>query len=502
MIKYWVALYTLITAIYFITASGRVGGSDPESMFNVTRSLVTRGNLSADPCVPAPRSNHCVPGVDGRNYAGFGLAPSLIAVPAYIIGAAVASVLHRDTHVVEGLVLSLYHAPLAATVPLVLALWIYRIGLPRAVAMWVALLYAFTTPAWSSSRGFGSQPYFCLGLVGCCYFLASSERITSLLAAGSCFGFACGCRIYGLILAPAIFLYGFLIWRSRSGNVARIARNLTLTAAPMAVALSLIAWSNLARFGSILKTGYHLNYPSIHELLSNPLLVGMRDLLIDHEVGLFIFVPWTLMIPLLWTGFWKRIRSEAILTLTIFSVNFVFFAKYSASHGGWAIGPRMLYETIPFVTLPLAVLLERSYPIWETGIGRLTAVLVAAAFVIQLVMTPYTGFRYFTMETYNRAHGLHPWWSGEPLFEAVTALPELLFGRGDFSANPAHQYLLTFPNSVNLVRADIWLFKAPLFGVPAALVWALAAVLFFLGALSLRTLRPALAPVDRTVQAS
>jgi len=487
--KNWVAFYTLIAAIYILTASGRMGLADAQSMFNVTESLATHGNLSADPCIPAPRSNHCVPGVDGRNYAGFGLAPSFVALPAYIVSASATSLLHRDPHIIEGLVLSLYHAVLAATVPLILALWVNRIGVSQGAAMWTGILYAFASPAWGSSRGFGSEPYFCIGLIGCCYFLSGTERYPTLLAAGTCFGFACGCRIYGVILAPVILLYGFVIWRSRSADLPRLARNLFFMALPIGVSLALIALSNLIRFGSVLKTGYHLNYPSVQELLSNPLWAGMRDLLIDHEIGLFIFVPWVLAIPFLWSRFWKRNRNEAILTLGMFLVNFVFFAKYSAWHGGWTIGPRMLYATIPFLTLPFAVLFEEAYPIWKTGVGRLTGALIAAALLVQLVLIPYPGPRYFTMEVYNHAHGLHPWWSGEPLFEAFASLPELFLGHGDFSSNPAHQYLLTFPNSINLVRADIWLFKASMFGVPTFMTIALAAMLLFLSALCVRTLR-------------
>ena len=157
-----------------------------------------------------------------------------------------------------------------------------------------------------------------------------------------------------------------------------------------------------------------------------------------------------------------------------------------------------LVERDSFLMLPLAILLEQSHPIWKTGIGRITGALIAAAQHIQVVVTSYTGLRYFTMEANNRAHGLHPWWSGEPLLEAISALPDLYFGRGDLSANPAQQYLLTDPNSVNLVCTDIWLYKATLFGVLTSALCGVAAAFLSLALLSARTLRAGLRPV-RTV---
>ncbi len=486
----WFYLYCTIAALYLLTATGRIGGADALSMFNVTRSIATEGSLSAGPCHFEPRSNHCVPGVDGKNYAGFGLIPSIVAVPAYWAGRILASVLHRDVQVIAGFCFSLYHAALVALVPVVLGAWITTIGFPFYAGAITALLYAVASPAWLYSKWFCSEPYFVLGLLGCCLFLASSERFLAVLLAGASFGFACGARVYGLILAPVVVLYAVLLWRSRGRDLAGIVKNLLALGAPMALAVALIAYSNYARFGSVMKTGYHLNFPTLADLMSTPLLTGLTGLLVDVHAGIIWYVPWILIVPFVWKQFWSQHRNEAILVLGMFLVNYIFFAKYAVWNGGWTLGPRMLYATIPFLALPIAALIARGPAALRTAIGRAAVALVAVTLAIQLIQVPYPDSRYFTMEVYNQDHHLQSVWSGRPLLEAVIALPELLFGVGNQDSNPAHQYLLTFDNSVNLLRADLWLMKIRLFGVPAAAAFLIAAALLCALLLSLRaTLR-------------
>jgi len=121
-------------------------------------------------------------------------------------------------------------------------------------------------------------------------------------------------------------------------------------------------------------------------------------------------------------------------------------------------------------------------PAWA---GRMTVALVSLACVIQMILTAYPSPRYYFMQTYNQQHSINQRWSGEPLIEAVSALPELLFG-ADQSTDPAHQYLLTLPNPVNQIRADLWLLKAPLLGVPRSVAYSLTILLLTLFVFGMR----------------
>jgi len=486
----WFSLYLATALVYVLTSTGRVGDSDGLAMARVSQNLAQHGSISAEPCTPGPESVHCVPGVDGKHYAAYGLVPSIVATPATAITSLAARVTRRDFNLLYGLVLALYHALFSATVPLVFALWLCRLGISWNAAFLTAFIYAFASPAWHLAREFFSEPYFLLGLLGCCYFLCGEPESTSLIAAGACLGFAAACRVYGLILMPVLLLYAILLWTSQRTTIATIVKNLSLFCAPVIVTIGLIALSNQLRFGSVFKTGYHLLNPNLAALMSTPLFEGMKSLLVNGEVGIVYYVPWILVLPFLWRPFWRDYRNEAILTIGIFITNFVFFAKYTAWHGGWAFGPRMMNAVIPFLALPLAVAIQHGALASRTLVTRFAMALVGAAFLVQVILLPYPSARYFDMGYYNTQHNLgQPWWSGQPVLGAITSYTEL-FGGANPDNSPAHQYLLTFPNSVNLLRADLWLVKIYLLGVPAIAAAAFCAIIMILIVYNLRaTLR-------------
>jgi hypothetical protein len=231
-----------------------------------------------------------------------------------MITSLVATITRRDYDLLYGLVLGLYHALCAATVPLVLALWLCRIGISWHTAFLTAFIYAFASPAWGLAQGFSSEPYFLLGVLGCCCFLSAEPRSLSLIAAGACFGFAAASRIYGLILLPIILLYAVLLWTPKRTAIMTIAKNLSLFNAPIIVTIGLIALSNQIRFGSIFKTGYHLYYHNFASILSNPLFYGIKSLLVNGEVGILYYVRWIFLIPFIWRPFWRGYKNEAILS--------------------------------------------------------------------------------------------------------------------------------------------------------------------------------------------
>ncbi len=484
----WIALYLSVAAIYLLTSSGRIAGADGLAMFNVTQSIATERTLSAAPCTPTARSNHCVPGIDGRLYAGFGLGPSIAVVPAYIVGAALASKLHRDRKMLTGMSVLFLHGLFSAAVPVLLALWLYQIGISWPAAATAALVYAFATPFWVHGvKAFCSEPYFSLGLLGCCYLISREDRPLTLLGAGACFGFAVASRIYGLILLPAVVAYALLVWRSRSVTVSQMIKNLLWAGLSLGVFLLLIAESNLARFGSVSKTGYQLAFPTIGKLLGNPLLNGMRGLLISGEVGVLPFIPWVLALPLIWIVCYRRFRNECILVLGVNLIAYLFFAKYADWHGGDSFGPRLLLPTLPLLVLPLAVLFDRGRAGLRTWKGRITVGLVVLSLLIELVTVAYPLGRYYRLRYSDYLQGRTEWWTGYLIPMVVVDLPNIFSTGINGNVNdPGYRYLLSLENSVNMLRPDLWLFKAWLFGLPWPAAVLLAALLLLLFAVALR----------------
>ena len=354
--RFYASVYLSVAGIYLLTASGRIGLSDNVAMFNVAQSIVNNGSFSSEPCDPnlAGHPNHCVPGRrHGRYYAGFGLVPSIVAVPAVVGGKLVSKLAHVNSLAVMRLSVSLLTALISPLVCGVLAMWIVGLGYSRRTAVVAAGILAFGSPFWHYAvKGFYSEPYFTLGLVLAAYLASCSERPYTSSLSGLAFGAACGSRVIGMIMFPAFILFLFLKNRERKLSGALFREVAFFTISFLACA-ALIGWSNYARFGDVLKTGYQAAFPSTSTLISNPLFRGMADLLFNNEVGLFVFAPWIVLSLIAFPLFFRQHQSEATLCGTIFLSNFIFFALYPSWHGGMVAGPRLLVATLPFLVLLL-----------------------------------------------------------------------------------------------------------------------------------------------------
>jgi hypothetical protein len=78
--------------------------------------------------------------------------------------------------------------------------------------------------------------------------------------------------------------------------------------------------------------------------------------------SLLIYSPPLLLALAAWPAFRRRDANAAWFILALFVTRLVFVACRSDWHGGWAIGPRYLIPTIPFLLVPVAGWLER----WST----------------------------------------------------------------------------------------------------------------------------------------
>jgi hypothetical protein len=484
-------LYAGIVLLGILTSSGRIGGADSTAMLNVARSIVHEGTFAASPCEITPKGNHCVPGIDGRMYAGFGLLPSVLAAPPVIAADAAGKFLHRDPYLVTTFLVNMTTLLIGALIPIVCVLWLTRMGYSWRASVITGLLLFFGTVLWQQSvKGFYSEPFFALALVTSAYLLYVSRDNRGLLLAGFVFGCSVGCRVFGAIFGPILAAYcfglaGFEHWR----NGFRRTIVFCVGALPP---LIWVAWTNYTRFGSIAKTGYHLAYPTASYLLSNPLLTGLKDIFFDGEVGMLWYTPWILLLALAVPRFYKSHFLECMLSLAVSVIAVLFFAKYISWNGGWSYGPRLLMPCLPFAVLPLVTLFEG----WETiGIAARIAVatLIGASIFIQASGMPYPMERYYQVENYyNFTHQRPPWhqsiliaqWDELPMLvrstlteggKAVPDPPSTHLSGPSEEARAATmtetQFLASFPNPINLFYPDLWLVKAVKLGV-----WALAIV--------------------------
>jgi len=502
-------LYAAILATYLCTAGGRLAGVDALSMYSVAKSLVTHGWFDAGDCAPNPRENFCVPGVDGRNYAGFGLIPSLVAAPVVALGGSVAKFTHQNMDIVAGLFVSLVNSFVGPFICLLVAWLLEEMGYSWRVACLVALTLAFASPLWQQCvKGFWSEPLFTLLCISA-VVLVRRLSVLALAAAGFCFGLACGTRVYGVILAPALLIY---VWLKTRESQPQETRYLTMTflknsaafSVPLVLCLAGIGYFNFVRFGSPLKTGYHGTFPTLGALMSEPLLPGLFGNLFDGEVGLVWFVPWVLVLLLIWKRYWRTHRDEAVLIALVTLIQVIFFSKYTAWHGGpWGDGPRLLLPCVPFLALPLADLYDQ---LMAHGLRSKTAViglaLVVLSACIQLVRQPYPSQRYYNEEIYREALGqARGPFEHALILRTVSDLPDLLRYEGQLKGlnrtggprreqpdryesaresiarfRTADDFLLA-AGGVNLVAPDLMLVKMSIFGIPRMLAALIALLL-------------------------
>jgi hypothetical protein len=517
-VRFYLCLYLVIAALYLLGASGRIGLSDGVAMLNVSQSFVTNGTFRSEPCDPSYEDhlNHCVPGRDGHYYAGFGLVPSLLAAPAVLVGRLVSVPGHVRSSQIPQTLVSLFTALLAPLACVITAMWMVRLGYKTRTALAAACVLAFASPYLHFGvKGFYSEPYFTVFLLLAAYLLSGGESVRNLGLAGLAFGIACGCRINGLILFPAFILSIALRVRGRGWAWSRFFLNSVAFCSLFSVCIILIGWANYIRFGSPLKTGYHLAFPTIGALLSTPLSVGTPQLLVSGEVGLLTFAPWLIVAFICFPMFLRRNLPEAVLCATVFLFNFVFFAKYNSWHGGWVVGPRLLTPTLPFLTIPLfagiadARALAGKGGAWAArnlvALRFLTAILVIGGFLIQLSGVIYPEDRYFALKEFYEQRTAKPWWSGSvPLayFEFLksmvnhtaqtesaesssfhlTALAtnqrlSYLAGRTDMSKDA---FLSSGINPENVILPNLMFVKMRFLGVPR---FAVGVYVFFLFAL-------------------
>jgi hypothetical protein len=338
-------------ALFLLFSEGAISGSDGESMYETTRSMIVDHDFSI-------RSDLGIPGRDGKTYSRLGVGLPIVSAPAYIAGAGIGAVVgHRD---------DVEHALVSSTIPITCALLVVALyalarrlgGTPRNAAF-VAIGSIVGTFALAYTKEFFSEPLATLGLVLCVErFLA--RRFPASAAA----------LIVAVVTRPQlVVLVPFLlvaVWRKD-----RTARTLALVAVPVAVGGMLVAGYNLARFGGIFSFGYQ-DYGFLL-----PQLEALRAFLVSPTKSLILFAPVVVLLPLSLVALYKT-RPEATWALVVNAVGVLAVTVcVEFWEGGWPWGPRYLYLLLIPACASLVV-----YVAGSVARQRVVAALFAIGFVV------------------------------------------------------------------------------------------------------------------------
>jgi len=366
---------------YLLCTSGHIFTPDGVEMYLVTEGLVERG----DPAMPEPQGDwaswHTVPGRDGRRYAIYGLAPSLVAVPPYLAGKALVRFVPPESRALFDRPLKLFHprtlpafvktgavsltnAFVAAGVVWLLFATALAVGYGRGTSAILAFVLGLASPLWPYSKTFFGEPMAALTLLLFLFMIVryrDSGRGVHVFGAGLALSltfFIKPAHVVFLAVALPFALAG--IWhRSRM----RL-RHVILLGAGLASTLPVVLYYNAYRFGSVWETGYSSKVDFTH-----PFLTGFVGLLVSPGRGLLIYFPLCILAVIAIATQWRRDRALAGLLLGMTLIPALFHAKWWSWEGGWCWGPRFFVPVLPFLALPLGAWIEPGRPRgWTTGV--------------------------------------------------------------------------------------------------------------------------------------
>jgi len=389
-----------VLALLLLLIPGSVMESDGQSMLQVTRSLVERGDVT----VAAPRYGELigVHGLGGRLYSKYGPGQSIAAIPLWLFGRALASLappslvppsFGPEIPVMAASTLPAIAVALSAALLLLTAL---ELGASLAGAIALALVYSVATPALVYATQWFSEPLTGCALLAAFYLLLRDRRVPTWwgpLAAGAATAGAVATRSEVLVLTPALVVYAVLSMGPQPG---RRRQRLLGMLVPLVMTLAALGLYNLTRFGSPFETGYSYGdvfaYRDTHPAHSPASFVqGVYGLVLSPGKGLLEYAPVMVLAPFAAVILWARRRAETALLLALIGLQLAGHANLLISWlGGWSWGPRFLAPVLPFMMLLLVPLFEargrlHRPPRWNLSRARgLFAVLALAGVLVQL----------------------------------------------------------------------------------------------------------------------
>ena len=271
-------------------------------------------------------------------------------------------------------------ALMSATLAAVVYLMATRLSKSPRNALVVALAFGLATPAFAYSNELYQHQAGAFGaFVG--FFLlwrvieeGASKRL--LWIVGALFGYAAASEY---VLAPIVA--GLVIWAIVRTRWVGLLLRVAVGASPWIIAT---ATYNVIAFGTPLPVGYRysifgLPAGSLFGLVP-PSWESIYGITFSPYRGLFLLSPFLLLAPI---GLYRMTRDprtrDLAIVLAIVSIALLAYnASYWVWDGGGAIGPRLLIPMLPFLCLPIVVVLDSATRRWQQVVIWLLIVVSAA----------------------------------------------------------------------------------------------------------------------------
>ncbi|MDD4278961.1 MAG: hypothetical protein PHX74_04410 [Candidatus Sumerlaeales bacterium] len=367
-------------------------------MFRVTESLCNRASLAIAPLSDGTGGGFAsAKGIDGNEYAQYGIGNSIIAMPLYWLGSVACHFVSDDSACRWLDFKTISYVPFEKNEPgrghallkrcfvsqtgififafTVCAIWVFGFMIAKkcmrdgsgnskrfARLGWAAALtYGLATMAWPHARTFFSEPMAALCILCAFITILGGDVLNKRRAvvSGIFFTLALFARLDSIVVLPGLMATGMLLWVSacvggdaqlKKLTLAQVIETFrvrgfwTMTAsfvAPLIMFVAIQLLMNVFHFGSPFASAYADQSEGIH--FSTPLVMGLYGLLFSAGKGLFFFSPGLLIAVLAWPHFCRQWFSAAVgLVFAIIGL-VLFHAHWQNWAGGWCWGPRHFF---------------------------------------------------------------------------------------------------------------------------------------------------------------
>ena len=474
-------LFAASFLLYSLAAPGNLPG-DTELRWSVARQIVRGRGFSLEDSV---ETRNFAVGADGKRYAVSGIGQSLCLVPFTALGLLLekagplgADIADLTAQFLTSLVL--FPAIGAAGV------WVfYRLALllgsSRRISLVAAALLGCATMYFHYSVNTQEQSQTALLLTAAILFiLLYRQRRRSIYAWLFCAVLGM-CLLFRPSSAPEVLaIYLVAVAGDMSAPEATALRKRLLNWFAASICglggfIVIVGWYNYVRFGSVFELGYGPSASTSlggHRLFESSPLPTLAAMLFSPGKSIILYNPVILLSVLGVLGFCRRHKLLALVIFPAVVVNLVFHSFFTAWAGDYAWSVRYQVPMLPFLILPIVVLLSRPM---KAVMKALVVSLVSISCVIQVASVVYN----FNLEfSQNPNHCIIPdgwvWdWPQSHLRKRFENIAAHIAGRRDFSSVPvAHEepLLLKYNRSEqsvrNAYRVNFFPFKAA--GAPAS----------------------------------
>ncbi|MFX1555036.1 MAG: hypothetical protein ACFFBV_14010 [Promethearchaeota archaeon] len=300
----------------------------------------------------------------GNYYSDKAPGLSFLGIPFYFLGRFVAYRLYSDPLLINGTLASfvVICGSIFTALSVVVVFELCKLfKISEKTSLLTALSYAFGTIAFVYGKTFFAHGTSAFLLISAAYltvhyFQNGGKDATKVLLAGLALGYSVCIDYQNFLALPPILAFYTL---------KRDFRKLAAFLVSYVACLGLLAWYHYAAFGNPFSTPYNYTgtYGDVQSTLafSYPIYLGLFGLLFSTYRGLFYLSPFLLFGVYGFVLFFRRFKYEAIWFASTFLLMLFVLSMYVVWYGGGAYGPRLLLSVIPFIVVPIGMLLDNSY---------------------------------------------------------------------------------------------------------------------------------------------